>query len=87
MPPAVPPVALDQPAGSFLRGQARPGDQERPAARLVHAFGGKVTEFLARWQAELEAGSDQPEPEKRPVINEHGLLFRFLTPQSPACDR
>jgi len=53
---AVPPVALHQRASSVLRGQARPGDQERPAARVVHAFGrkvGKVAEFLSDWQAKF----------------------------------
>src|SRR6266568_3019614 len=72
-----------QRAGSFLRGEARPGDQERPAARVVDAFGrkvGKVAEFLAGWQAEFQAGSDQPEPEKRPVVNEHGPLSRCRAP-------
>jgi hypothetical protein len=72
---AVPPVALHQRASPVLRGQARPGDQERPAARVVHAFGrkvGKVAEFLAGWQAKFQAGSDQPKSEKRPVVNEHG---------------
>jgi hypothetical protein len=68
-------VALDQRAGPFRRGQVRPGGQERPAVWLVHAFGGKVSEvaeFLARWQAKFQAGSAQPEPEQRPVIDEHG---------------
>src|SRR6266702_6339842 len=72
-----------QRAGSFLRGEARPGDQERPAAGVVDAFGrkvGKVAEFLAGWQPEFQAGSDHPEPEKRPVVNEHGPLSRCRAP-------
>ena len=83
----VPPVALHQRASSVLWGQARPGDQERPAARVVHAFGrkvSKVAEFLAGWQAKFQAGSEQPESEKRPVVNEHGALSPCPAPRSPA---
>ena len=83
----VPPVALHQRTSSVLWGQARPGDQERPDARVVHAFGrkvSKVAEFLAGWQAKFHAGSDQPESEKRPVVNEHGALSQCPAPRSPA---
>src|ERR1039457_5973824 len=37
----VPPVSLYQRASAVLGGQARPGDQERPAARVVQPFGRK----------------------------------------------
>src|ERR1035438_9443152 len=52
-------MALHQRACSFLRGQARPGDQERLAARVVHAFSrevSEVAELLDRWQAGFQAG-------------------------------
>ncbi len=68
----VTPVALHQCPGSFLRGQAGPGDQERAAARIVHAFScevSQVAEFPARRQAKLQAGRYQPQPKKRPMIN------------------
>src|SRR5579871_2079213 len=80
---AVPPVALHQRTSSVFRRQARPGDQERPAAWVVHAFGGKVSkvaEFLAGGQANFQAGSGQPKPEKRPVVNEHGGIVPMPGP-------
>jgi hypothetical protein len=41
---------------------------------------GKVAEFLTGGQAKFQAGSDQPESEKRPVVNEHGGIVPMPGP-------
>jgi hypothetical protein len=38
---------------------------------------GQLAEFIVGWKAKFEPGAGQPEPDKRPVIDEHGGLSRW----------
>lgn len=70
----MPPVPLDHRARSLRWRQAGPRDEERHFPRLVHAARRKISqfaEFAIGRKAKFEAGTCQPEPEKRPVIDEH----------------
>ena len=45
----------------------------------MHAFSSEVSqfaEFLLGRKAEFQAGTGQPQPEQRPVIDEHDALSR-----------